>query len=171
MWKSVGNWIKGNAGTGVSIIGALLTGGTSAAIAAGMSLVTGATGTDKPEEALEQLKNNPDALVKLKKLYYDNESSIRKHHEEMLRLELEDNQHEHATTANVIVEGQRVAEKGFEKLSRPLMAWVSLLATVGYAFLALSRDVDVDILVIGIISSPCFAWMGLRSVDKRKPKK
>ena len=78
-WKSLGGWIKENAGTGAALVGSLLTGNVPGAVAAGVSLVSGATGTDDPEKALHQLQGNPEALLKLKELYYQNEASVRSH--------------------------------------------------------------------------------------------
>lgn len=170
-WSKVGDWIKDNAGNGASLVGSLLTGNIQGAIAAGMSIVSGATGTDNPDRALNELKNNPEALVKLKELYYKNEDSVRKHIETIRLAELEDAQKEHETTANVIVQGQKAAEKGFEKLSRPLMAWVSLLATIAFCFVSLNKGIPIDFVAVGILSSPCFAWMGLRTIDKRTQAK
>jgi len=169
-WGSVGDWIKDNAGTGASLIGSLLTGNVMGAVSAGVSLVSGATGTDNPQLALQELTTNPDALVKLKELYYKNEDSVRKHIETIHLANLEDAQKEHDTTSRVIVEGQKAAEKGFEKNSRPAMAWVSLLATIAYAFVGLYKDIPTDLLTIGVLSGGYFAWMGLRTIDKRTNK-
>ena len=170
-WSSVGDWLKDNAGSGVSLVGSLLTGNIPGAVAAGMSMVSGATGSDNPLVALSELQGNPDAMVKLKELYYKNEESIRQHIESMQRLELEDKQSEHVVTQRTIVEGQRVSEKGFEKLSRPAMAWVSLLGTMGYAFYALEKYEQADLVVLSVLSAGYLAWMGLRTLDKRNPPK
>lgn len=89
-WKTVGKWIKDNAGSGTALVGSLLSGNVPGAIAAGVSLVSSATGKDTPEEALIQLQNDPEALVKLKELYYKNEEDIRSHIEKMVELELTD---------------------------------------------------------------------------------
>jgi len=169
-WSKVGDWLKDNAGTGASLIGSLLTGNVLGAVSAGVSLVSGATGTDNPTLALQELTANPDAMIKLKELYYKNEDSIRKHIETIHLANLEDEQKEHETTAKVIVEGQKVADKGFEKMSRPAMAWLSLLATIGFAFYSVHKVIPIDFLAIGVLSSPCFAWMGLRTIDKRAGK-
>ena len=37
-WSKVGEWLKGNTGTGASLVGSLVTGNVPAAIAAGVSL-------------------------------------------------------------------------------------------------------------------------------------
>lgn len=166
-WSKVGDFLKDNSGKGVALIGSLLTGNIPAAISAGASMVMSATGHAEPASALNELMTNPESMSKLKELQFKNESDIRKHLEEMTRLELEDKQSEHETTSNVIINGQRVAEKGFEKLSRPLMAWISLLATIAYAFYGMTNDKTIDILVLTIVSGGYFAWMGLRSRDKR----
>jgi len=170
-WSKVGDWLKDNAGAGTSLIGSLLTGNVLGAVSAGVSLVSGATGTDNPALALQELTSNPDAMVKLKELYYKNEDSIRENIRIIHLADLEDKQKEHDTTAKVIVEGQKVAEAGFEKNSRPAMAWVSLLSTIAYAFVGLYKEIPTDLLTIGVLSGGYFAWMGLRTIDKRNSKK
>ena len=52
-WSDVGSWLKTNAGTGTALIGSLLTGNVHGAIAAGVSLVSSATGQSDPQKALE----------------------------------------------------------------------------------------------------------------------
>ena len=165
-WSGVGDWLKDNAGSGVALVGSLLTGNVGGAYAAGMALVSQATGTDNPAEALKQLQGNPETMVKLKELYYKNEDSIRGHTEEIARLKFEDKQREHETTQRTIVEGQRVAEPGFEKKSRPAMAWFSLIGTFGFAFYSVSLEKPVDLVVLGVLSAGYLAWMGLRTMDK-----
>lgn len=166
-WSNVGDWIKDNAGTGVALVGSLLTGNVPGAVAAGMSLVTGATGTDNPIEALAQLQAHPETMVKLKQLYYENKAKVMDHLEDMNRLMLEDKQKEHETTQRTIIEGQRVAEPGFEKKSRPAMAWFSLIGTFGFAFYSVGLEKPVDLVVLGVLSAGYLAWMGLRTMDKR----
>lgn len=169
-WGKVGDWIKDNAGTGASLIGSLLTGNVLGAVSAGVSLVSGATGTDNPVLALQELKTNPDAMIKLKELYYKNEDSIRKHIETMALAELEDKQKEHETTSKVIIEGQKNAEGWFEKNSRPAMAWVSLIFSGIYVSECLSTDTTINFLALSVLSAGYLAWMGLRTIDKRAMK-
>lgn len=78
-WGEVGDWIKNNAGKGAALVGSLLMGNVQGAIAAGVSLVSGATGTDDPAQALASLQSDPAALIKLKELYYQNEADVRRH--------------------------------------------------------------------------------------------
>lgn len=170
-WSNVGEWIKENAGTGASLIGSLLTGNVLGAVSAGVSLVSGATGTNNPALALQELTSNPEAIVKLKELYYKNEDSIRKHIETTHLAVLEDKQKEHETTARVIVEGQKVATGWFEKNSRPMMAWLSLLFTFWYLGYSLVENANVSELGLIVSSGGYFAWMGLRSLDKRAAAK
>ena len=170
-WSKVGDWIKDNAGNGASLVGSLLTGNVQGAIAAGISIISGATGTNDPDKALNELKNNPEALLKLKELYYKNEDSVRVHIESMERLKLEDLQSEHKTTSSVIVEGQKNADGWFEKNSRQAMAWVSLVFSGLYVQECLSQSVEINFLALTVLSSGYFAWMGLRTIDKRTAKK
>lgn len=160
-WGSVGNWIKENAGTGASLVGSLLTGNVPGAVAAGVSLVSGATGTDDPDKAMQQLQGNPDALVKLKELAYRNEDSIRRHIEEMERLKLEDAQARHRTTQETIRAGD-VAEDSFVRRTRPGQSWVSLFAALAYVFV----NDQPDIMILGALLTLPWAYAGLRQVGK-----
>lgn len=170
-WSKVGDWLKDNAGTGAALVGSLLTGNVPSAIAAGVSLVSGATGTNDPEKALESLITNPDSVLKLKELTYKNEESIRNHIEAMALAEIEDKQKEHETTSKVIIDGQKNAEGWFEKNSRPAMAWVSLIATIAYCFYGLEKQESLSEIAIVVLSGGYFAWMGLRTLDKRNAAK
>jgi hypothetical protein len=89
-WSDVGSWLKSNAGTGTALVGSLLTGNVPGAVAAGVALVSSATGHSDPVKALEQLQTNPETLLKLRELAQKNEESIRGHLAEMYRLELGD---------------------------------------------------------------------------------
>lgn len=160
-WSSVGGWIKENAGTGAALVGSLLTGNVPGAVAAGVSLVSGATGTDDPEKALQELQSNPDAMVKLKELAYQNDASIRQHIENMKRLELEDAQKQHHETQETIRAGDR-AEDAFVRRTRPGQSWVSLFAAIAYVFVNESPDV----YILGALLTLPWAYAGLRQIGK-----
>lgn len=160
-WSDVGDWIKSNAGTGAALVGSLLTGNVPGAVAAGVSLVSGATGTDDPQQALQQLQGNPDAMVKLKELYYQNEASVREHIRAMKELELQDSQAEHLTTQETIRNADR-AEDPFVRRTRPGQSWVSLFAALAYVFTTDSPD----IYVLGALLTLPWAYAGLRQVGK-----
>jgi hypothetical protein len=160
-WSKVGSWIKDNAGTGASLVGSLLTGNLPAAVAAGVSLVSSATGTDNPNAALEQLQTNPETMVRLKELYYENEQAVRQHLYAMKRLELEDAQKEHETTQSTIQAGDK-AEDSFVRRTRPAQSWLSLISAIGYVFV-----VDtVDPFVLGALLALPLSYAGLRQVGK-----
>lgn len=160
-WSGVGDWIKGNAGTGAALVGSLLTGNVPGAVAAGISLVSGATGTDDPVQALQQLQTNPDALVKLKELYYQNEASVREHIRAMKELELQDQQAAHHTTQETIRNAD-LAEDQFVRRTRPGQSWVSLFAALGYVF----ANEEPDVYVLGLLLTLPWAYAGLRQVGK-----
>lgn len=161
-WSKVGDWIKDNAGNGAALVGALLTGGSSAAIAMGVSMVADATGTNNPDDALERLQNNPELVIALERIKNERKADVNRHIEAMEKARLDDRKAEHETTASVIVEGQKVADHWVEKSVRPLMAIASMIFSGLYVQ---SGQADAALLVIVI--SPCFAWMGLRTLDKR----
>lgn len=160
-WSNVGDWIKENAGTGAALVGSLLTGNVPGAIAAGVSLVSGATGTDDPEQALSALKNNPQTMVRLKELAIQDEENIRNHIREMTLLELEDEQKAHEQTQETVRAGDK-AEDRFVRWTRPGQSWISLAMAGAYVF---TSD-NIDVFVLGALLTLPFAYAGLRQIGK-----
>lgn len=160
-WSDVGNWLKDNTGAGVALVGSLLTGNVPAAVAAGVSLVGTATGTDDPEQALLRLRGDTAALMRLKELYYENEADVRQHLETMTRLKLEDEQARHRETQTTIRTGDN-AEDWFVRRTRPAQSWVSLAAGLWYALMTDAPDV----MILGALLTLPWAYAGLRQVGK-----
>lgn len=160
-WKQVGNWLKDNAGAGVGLVGSLLTGNVSGAIAKGVSLISSATGQTDPASILESLQTDPETVVKLKELAYQEERSIREHLEIMTKIEVEDAAKAHHETQETIRAGDK-AESRFVKYTRPGQAWISLGAAIGYVFFAAT----VDVMVLGALLTLPFAYSGLRQMGK-----
>lgn len=159
-WSKVGDWLKDNAGSGVALVGSLVTGNVPAAIATGVSMISSATGTNNPDAALIALQNNPDALVKLKELYYQSEEQVRQHIENMHRLELEDAQAEQHETQEAIRAGDK-AEDRLVRWTRPLQSWCSLFASFAYI-----ANGGKDMYILGLLLALPWAYAGLRSFDK-----
>lgn len=67
-WEEVGQFLKKNADKGVGLVGSLLTGNYAGAIAQGISMVSGATGTDDPQKSLAILQSDPKAMVELRRI-------------------------------------------------------------------------------------------------------
>lgn len=164
-WSDVGDWISDNAGAGASLVGALLTGGSSAAIAMGVSMIAGATGTNDPDKALEALKNNPDMIIKLESLKNERSAEVNRHIESMEQGKLKDAQHEHETTANVVMNGDNA--EGGVKWIRPMQSTVSLAAGILYCFTA--ETINFEIL--GLWLALPWGYAGLRQFGKWKTKK
>lgn len=160
-WKKVGGWLKDNAGTGAALVGSLLTGNAPGAIAAGISLVSGATGTDDPVKVLEQFQTNQDTVVKLKELALQDEENIRNHIRDMHRLELEDAQAQHHETQETIRGGDRAHDR-FVRWTRPGQSWLSLAAGIAYVFMVDSPDA----MIAGLLFTLPWAYAGLRQVGK-----
>jgi hypothetical protein len=160
-WSKVGNWLKENAGVGTALVGSLLTGNVPGAIAAGASLVAGATGTDDPDQVLAQLQSNPETMLRLRELYYQNEESVRRHLEQVSRLEMEDDQIKHRETQETIRAGDKVEDK-FVRRTRPAQSWVSLLAALFYAL----YNESPDVMILGALLTLPWAYAGLRQVGK-----
>lgn len=160
-WSDVGKWIKDNAGSGAALVGSLLTGNVPGAIAAGVSLVSGATGTDDPAKALAALQGDPQTVIRLRELANQEQDSIRRHIADIERARLEDVQKEHEQTQTTIRTGD-TAEDPFVRRTRPAQSWVSLIAALMYAFTA----APVDIMVLGALLTLPWAYAGLRQVGK-----
>lgn len=160
-WKKVGGWLKDNAGTGAALVGSLLAGNLPGAVAAGVSLVSSATGTDDPVQVLQRLQTDPQTVVKLKELALQEEENIRTHIREMTQLELEDKQHQHHETQETIRSGDK-AEDTFVRRTRPGQSWLSLAAAIVYVFI----NDSPDIMVLGALLTLPWAYAGLRQVGK-----
>ena len=160
-WQEVGQWLKSNAGTGTALVGSLLTGNVPSAVAMGISLVTSATGKGDVKEALEALQTSPESLVKLKELYYESEKDIRKHIQEMTRLELEDNQKSHEQTQLTVRSGDN-SDKWFVWFTRPAQSWLSL----GYALWYVETSESIDPYILGLLLTLPFTYAGLREFGK-----
>lgn len=174
-WSGVGKWIKANAGTGTTLIGSLLTGNVPGALAAGISLVSGATGTDDPIKALHTLQGDPDAMIRLKELYYKNEESIRNHLAEVKKLELEDAQKAHSEQQTTIREGDKATDE-YVRRTRPMMARQSWFGTLFYvisaelaSFWDIGSGASMELALV--LLGPAGAYMGFRTWDKHHKSK
>ena len=164
-WGKVGSWLVDNVGSGASLVGALLTGGTSAAVAMGISMVADATGTNNPDKALEALKNNPEMVIRLEELKNERKAEVNRHIETMELARLKDAQAEHEVTGNVTMNGDN-AEGGI-KWVRPLQSSASLIA--GMIYCANAETINFNIL--GLWLALPWGYAGLRQFGKWKTKK
>jgi hypothetical protein len=175
-WSDVGGWLKDNAGTGASLVGSLLTGNVPGAIAAGVALVSGATGTNDPQAALAQLQGNPEAMLKLKELAIQEQASIRAHIHTMEELRLKDEQAAHHEQQETIRSGDNANDE-YVRHTRPLMARQSWYATMGYVigfellkiFGLVQTGAVVELAML--LVAPAGAYIGFRTFDKRSGAK
>jgi hypothetical protein len=160
-WSKVGEWLKGNAGTGASLVGSLLTGNIPGAVAAGVALVASATGSNDPEKALQALQQDPATLVRLRELALQDEANIRAHIQAMTKMELDDIQAAHEATQKTIQSGDN-AEDVVVRRTRPLQSWLSLIGALAYVALAPSPDTTI----LGLLLTLPWAYAGLRQIGK-----
>jgi len=160
-WAAVGDWLKENAGGSAALVGSLLTGNVPAAVAAGVSLVSGSAGSDDPTKVLEKLQTNPETLITLRRLSNDNEAAIRRHIETMTRLQLEDQQAAQKEAQTTIRAGD-IAEDAFIRQTRPGQSWISLMAAIWYAL----QSNAPDGFILGLLLTLPFTYAGLRQVGK-----
>lgn len=170
-WKKVGDWLKKNAVPGLSVAGALVTGGVPAAIAMGASLIQSATGQSDPDEALKVLQSDPQAVIRLKELVFQNEENIRQHLRATEEARLKDLQAEHREQQDTIRSGDNSQDE-YVRHTRPMMARWSfyvtafyVLASEGYrAYDSAFGGARVD--VAAMLASPAWAYLGFRTADK-----
>jgi hypothetical protein len=159
-WNSVGDWLKANAGTGAALVGSLLTGNVPAAMALGVKLVAGATGTADPLQALQALQQDPATVVKLRELAIQEQANINSHIEKMAQLQFEDEQAEQHETQETIRAGDK-ADDRLVRWTRPLQSWVSLLGAGAYVF----ANAKPDTTILMILLALPWAYAGLRTIQ------
>ena len=160
-WSKVGEWIKGNAGTGASLVGSLLTGNIPGAVAAGVALVSSATGTTDAAQALQALQQDPATMVRLRELALQDEASIRMHIQTMTKMDMDDAQAAHEATQKTIQSGDN-AEDVVVRRTRPLQSWLSLVGALAYVALTPNPDTTV----LGLLLTLPWAYAGLRQIGK-----
>lgn len=160
-WQAVGQWLKDNAGTGAALVGSLLTGNAPGAVAAGVALVSSATGTADPDKALAALQTDPGTVVKLREFAVQDAENIREHIRKLTELQLQDVQAEQHETQETIRAGDH-AEDAFVRRTRPGQSWVSLLAALVYVFAVPSPDTTI----LGLLLTLPWAYAGLRQIGK-----
>lgn len=175
-WREVGDWIKKNAGTGAALVGSLLTGNVPAAVAAGVALVSSATGTTDPQEALKSLQTDPATVIKLRELAIQEEANIRNHISKMEELRISDEIAAHKEQQETIRSGDSSSDE-YVRRTRPLMARQSWYATMAYVIVFEGlKSVDVfksgaDFELAILLLAPAAAYLGFRSLDKFNRKK
>lgn len=174
-WSDVGDWLAKNAGPGAALVGSLLTGNIPGAISAGIGLVSSATGTTDPAQAMQYLQANPDAMIKLKELAYRDADAIRQHIQAMEEARFKDEQEAHKQQQETIRSGDN-AQDEYVRHTRPMMARQSWYATMAY-IIAFEAAKGFGVIQTGavwelamLLLSPAAAYLGFRSFDKRKGK-
>lgn len=171
-WAEVGDWLKANGGTGAALVGSLLVGNVPGAVAAGVALVSSATGEADPEKALAAVQTDPGTLLKLRELAVQDADSVRKHIQTMEEERLKDVQAEHEQQQLTIRAGDNSQDE-YVRHTRPLMARQSWYATTAYiigfeaakgaALISVGASTELAMLLM----APAAAYLGFRSLDKR----
>lgn len=169
-WSDVGDWLKRNSGKSLALVGSIMTGNIPGAIALGASMISSATGTTDPTEALFKLQSDPSTLIRLEEIAASKEEDIRRHIEAMEKIRLEDLQKEHEQTQTTIRSGDNSTDERI-RMTRPKMANQSWVATIAYCIGAfgvrvVSGEDLFDPYIAMILSSPAWAYLGLRTTDK-----
>lgn len=163
-WGKVGDFLTNNAGKEVALVGELLTGNVPGAIATGVALVSGATGTTDPVKSLAALQSDPATMIRLQELANQEQASIRDHIKDMTALKLADQQAEQDTTAKVTISGDN-AEDPFVRRTRPGQSWCSLIAAFVFVFTHKIEN-QIDVYVLGLLLTLPWAYAGLRQIGK-----
>lgn len=126
---------------------------------------------EQKEMALTRKMQNlsPESMVELERIKVEMEKEITRRQE----LALADKQAEQRETQETIRAGDK-AEDPYIRTTRPLMARQSMWAVMLYCFLmevlhAFSYGAGVDISVAMLLSSPAWAYLGLRTLDGFAP--
>lgn len=170
-WSNVGSFLKENAAAGVGLVGSLLTGNIPGAIAAGVSMVSSATGTTDPSKALQVLQTDPATLVRLKEIAQQDDVSVREHIRAMAELQAQDAQAAQVEQQQTIRAGDVVTDE-YVRRTRPRMACQSWYAGAAYiiGFEALKAaglfQAGADVELAMILLAPAGAYLGFRSWDK-----
>lgn len=120
------------------------------------------------EEQLNRI-TDPSVLVELQRL----KNELEKEQTRRMELQLADQQSEQATTQQTIRDGDGAKDE-YVRHTRPLMARQSWYATALYVLAFEGLRVagygdGADISVIAMLSSPAWAYMGLRTLDGFAP--
>jgi len=164
-WSKVGEWVSQNAGTGAALVGSLITGNVPGAVAAGISLVSSATGTNDPGKALQALQNDPATVIRLRELAVQEEANIREHIRAMAAAQMADAQAEQHETQETIRSGDN-ADDVFVRRTRPGQSWVSLLAALAYIGYGAGADKAIDATIVTLLLTLPWAYAGLRQIGK-----
>jgi hypothetical protein len=169
-WNDVGGWLKDNATTGAALVGSLLTGNVPGAVAAGVALVSSATGQTDPGKVLGALQGDPETMLKLRELALKESDSIRQHIQAMEEARLKDAQAEHAEQQETIRGGDQSGDE-YVRRTRPMMArqsWYSAVAyVVGFELLkAAGVQTSASLDLAMLLMAPAGAYLGFRSLDK-----
>jgi len=169
-WKTVGNWLKANAGTGAALVGSLLTGSVPTAVALGMSLVTSATGEVDPDKALAAMQTDPGTVVKLKELAVREGENIRENLRLTHEADLKDRQAEHEQTQLTIRSGDN-ADDVVVRRTRPYQSWASLLMAFFYVGYTTFTDHETSEMILASLLALPWAYAGLRQWGKHSEVK
>lgn len=130
----------------------------------------GVTASQKEAALARELqKMPPEALVDLERLKVEMEREITRRQE----LTFKDAQSQHLQTQETIRAGDK-AEDPYIRKTRPLMARQSMWATIFYCFVmeglaAFSYGSGIDVAVAAMLSTPAWAYLGLRTLDGFAP--
>ena len=169
-WGDVGGWLKENATTGASLVGSLLTGNVPGAVAAGVALVSSATGQTDPAKVLGALQSDPDTMLKLRALAVKESDSIRAHIQAMTEAELQDAQAAHNEQQQTIRGGDQASDE-YVRHTRPMMArqswYAAVVYVVGFELLqAAGVQASASLELAMLLMAPAGAYLGFRSLDK-----
>lgn len=132
--------------------------------------LVGLTKEQKEVSITRQLqKLPPESLVELERMKGELEKELTRRQE----LTLQDKQAEHHESQETVRSGDK-SEDPYIRKTRPLMARQSLWATVLYCFVfellkANGMGDGADLYIAGLLSSPAWTYLGLRTIDGFAP--
>ncbi|AZU97877.1 hypothetical protein [Vibrio phage LP.1] len=167
-WNKIKEFIGGAA----PIVGSLFGGPVGGAVGA---LVASTLGVEnEPEAILEELKSNPDAILKIKQMESDERKQLRELEYKSEIAKLNDKQAQHEQTQLTIRNGDNATDMEVRR-TRPHIAKVSFYSGAAYVFIleligAYGHGSGASFEMAGVLFSPVLTYMGLRTVDAFSPK-
>lgn len=162
------SWLKTLGAVAPAIASTLL--GPLAGVA--VKIATGELGIENTKQALEKavMANDPGTLLKLKTANYKFELEAKRLDYDWKKAVMKDNQLEHQQTQETIRQGDTALDKAI-RMVRPKMARQSWTATVWFCIgcfgvQALTGKDLFSVYIAGFLSTPAFAYLGLRTGDK-----
>jgi hypothetical protein len=164
-WSDVGSWIEKYAGPVAAVVGTMVGGPVPAAVAAGVKIITEATGKGDPAGALEQLQKDPETVAKLQELANASKQANLAHIEKMAEVSAQDAQASQSETQKTI-RAADAATDTYVRHTRPNQSYGYTAAAIAYPFACLALGAHIEPLILGTLMAYPVTYLGARWNEK-----